>query len=149
VLAGLRRTVDAPGDSDLLGVLGGLGPLAKAGTPAMKSAVPTVDDLLPVLDELRPYAPDVIGGLLNGFGGTTGGYYDANGHFARISFQSSVYSGTGPLAFLPAPSQSDGLAGFRRGVVRRCPGAANEPVGDGSNPYVESDKACSPEDSKK
>ena len=98
-----------------------------SGVPRVRGRrSPTVDDLLPIVRELRPYTPDLVGGLLNGFGGTTGGYYDANGHYARISFQSSVYSGQGLFSFLPAPDQTDGLAGFRRGVVRRCPGAATQ-----------------------
>jgi phospholipid/cholesterol/gamma-HCH transport system substrate-binding protein len=149
VVSDLRHTVDHPGSSDLIGVLRGLEPLARAGIPAFKATVPTVNDLMPVLRELRPYAPDVVGGLLNGFGGSTGGYYDANGHYARISFHSSVYSGQGLLSFLPAPNQSDGLAGFRRFIVRRCPGAATQPHPDRSNPYVEDDKTCSKEDTPK
>jgi phospholipid/cholesterol/gamma-HCH transport system substrate-binding protein len=149
VVSDLRRTIDSPGQSDLIGVLRGLEPVARAGIPAFKATVPTVGDLLPVLRELRPYAPDVVGGLLNGFGGSTGGYYDANGHYARISFHSSVYSGQGLLSFLPAPNQSDGLAGFRRFIVRRCPGAATQPHPDKSNPYVEDEKTCSTGDTPK
>jgi phospholipid/cholesterol/gamma-HCH transport system substrate-binding protein len=149
VIRDLRATIDSPGESDLIGVLRGLEPLARAGVPAFKATVPTVGDLMPVLRELRPYAPDVVGGLLNGFGGSTGSYYDANGHYARISFHSSVYSGQGLLSFLPAPNQSDGLAGFKRFIVRRCPGAATQPHPDGSNPYVENDKVCSKGDTPK
>jgi phospholipid/cholesterol/gamma-HCH transport system substrate-binding protein len=143
VVADLRRTIDRSGDRDLIGVLRRLEPVSRTGVPALRSTVPVVDDLLPILDELRPYTPDLVGGLLNGFGGSTGGYYDANGHFVRISFHSSAYSGQGALSFLPAPDSTDGLAGFRRGVTRRCPGAAVQPHPDGSNPYVEQDRSCS------
>jgi phospholipid/cholesterol/gamma-HCH transport system substrate-binding protein len=149
VIADLRATIDQPGSSDLLGVLRGLEPVARAGIPAFRATVPTVEDLLPVLRELRPYAPDVVGGLLNGFGGSTGGYYDANGHYTRISFHSSAYSGQGLLSFLPSPNESDGLAGFRRFIVRRCPGAATQTHPDGSNPYIEDPAVCSKEDNPK
>lgn len=149
VVADLRRTIDSPGDRDLLAVLRGLVPVARAGVPALRSADATVRDALPILTEIRPYTPDLVGGLLNGFGGTTGGYYDANGHFARISFQSSVYSGQGLLSLLPAPNSSDGLAGFRRGVLRRCPGAATQSAPDGSNPYVADPASCSTGDNPK
>lgn len=146
VIGDLRATIDSPGRSDLIGVLRGLEPVVRAGVPAFEATVPTVRDLLPVLRDLRPYAPDVIGGLLNGFGGSTGGFYDANGHYARISFHSSAYSGQGPLSFLPSPDSTEGLAGFRRLIVRRCPGAGTQTHPDGSNPYVEDERVCSKED---
>jgi phospholipid/cholesterol/gamma-HCH transport system substrate-binding protein len=143
VVADLRGSIDGPGDSDLLAVLRGLGPVSRAGVPALRATVPAVEDLLPIVEDIRPYTPDLVGGLLNGFGGSTSGYYDANGHFARISFHSSAYSGQGALSFLPAPDSTDGLAGFRKGVFRRCPGAGTQPNRDGSNPYVEQDRSCS------
>ena len=145
VIGDLRATIDAPGRSDLIGVLRGLEPVSRAGVRAFRATVPTVDDLLPIVAELRPYAPDLVGGLLNGFGGSTGGYYDANGHYARISFHSSAYSGQGLLSLLPSPDSTDGMAGFRRGVTRRCPGAATQSHPDGSNPFVEDPRSCSTE----
>ena len=149
VVADLRSTIDSPGRSDLIGVLRGLEPVARAGVPAFEATVPTVDELLPILRDLRPYTPDFVGGQLNGFGGSTGPYYDANGHYARISFHSSAYSGQGLLSFLPSPDSTDGLAGFRRFVVRRCAGAAAQTHPDGSNPYVENGAVCSTEDNPK
>jgi phospholipid/cholesterol/gamma-HCH transport system substrate-binding protein len=82
---------------------------------------------------------------MNGFGGTTGSYYDANGHYARISFQSNAYSLEGILSLLPVPPSTPGLTGYRRGVVARCPGAAAQPAPDRSNPWVV--PGCNPEDS--
>ena len=149
VVGDLRATIDSSGDSDLLGVLRGLVPLSRAGVPALRETVPVVRELLPILEEVRPYTPDAVGGILNGFGGSTGGYYDANGHYTRISFHSSIYSGNGLLATLPRPGQSDGLAGFRSRVFRRCPGAGTQPHPDGSNPFVEQNDACSREDTPK
>jgi hypothetical protein len=90
--------------------------------------------------------PDVVSGLTNGFGGTTSGYYDANGHYTRISFQGSVYSlnDVGSLVQLP---QINGLTGYRRGLTKRCPGAATQTAPDRSNPYIDRENfPCDRED---
>jgi phospholipid/cholesterol/gamma-HCH transport system substrate-binding protein len=143
VVARAQQTVDAPGTrADLIGVVQGFPPLAKAALPAFKSAHDTVADALPIVREARPYAPDVIGGLVNGFGGTTAGYYDANGHYARIAFEGSPYSLDNAGALVPAPPSTPGLTGYRKGVVARCPGAATQTVADKSNPYVTPDLHC-------
>jgi phospholipid/cholesterol/gamma-HCH transport system substrate-binding protein len=145
VVAQLRQTVDRPGGRDLIGVLTTLPALERAATPALASTTATVGDLLPIVTELRPYAPDAVGGLMNGFGGTTGSYYDANGHYARISFQSNAYSLEGIGSLVPVPPSTPGLTGYRRGVVARCPGAAAQSAPDGSNPWVV--PGCEPGDS--
>jgi phospholipid/cholesterol/gamma-HCH transport system substrate-binding protein len=144
VVATLRRTIDAPGNGDLLGVLEGFPPLERMSVPAFGSTVQTVQDLLPILNEARPYTPDVPAGLMNGFGGTTGGYYDANGHYARITVQSGVYSLNNEGSLVPRPGVS-GLTGYREGVTRRCPGAATQPAPDKSNPFG-GEPVCSPGD---
>src|SRR5438093_1499275 len=54
---------------------------------------------------------------MNGFGGATGGYYDANGHYARISFQSSLYSLTNLGSLGPRPPSEQGLTGDRKARV--------------------------------
>jgi len=134
LVARLRRTVYRPGSADLIGVLRELPPLERSAVPALTSATATVNDLLPIVTEARPYAPDVVGGLFNGFGGTTSGYYDANGHYTRISFQSSTYSPEGIASLLPVPSSMSGLTGYERDNTARCPGAAAQPAPDRSNP---------------
>src|SRR4051812_32464029 len=122
VVSDLRNTIDHAGSDDLLGVLAGVPPLERAAVPAFQSTVSTVDDALPVLRELRPYTPDAVGGLFNGFGGTTGSYYDANGRYTRISFQSNAYSLQGIGSLLPVPQNNvPGLTGYRKNVTRRCP----------------------------
>jgi phospholipid/cholesterol/gamma-HCH transport system substrate-binding protein len=142
VVADLRRTIDRPGSADLIGVLQRMPRLRDAAVPALDSTVATVDDLLPIVEEARPYAPDVIGGLMNGFGGSTSGYYDANGHFTRISFQSNAYSLENILSLLPIPSAPSGILGYQRGIVARCPGAATQPAPDHSNPVTV--RGCDP-----
>ena len=104
--------------------------------PAFASAVSTVEDALPVVNEVRPYTPDAVGGLFNGFGGTTSGYYDANGHYTRISFQSNAYSLQGLGSLLPIPQNQPGLTGYRKDITNRCPGAATQSAPDKSNPWV-------------
>jgi phospholipid/cholesterol/gamma-HCH transport system substrate-binding protein len=122
VVRRLRRTAAG----DLLEVVEGFDPLGNAATPAFRSADQTLRDALPVVVEARPYAPEVVGGLVNGFGGTTSPYYDANGHYARISFQGSRFS---------LDNAASTLNGFEKGVTKRCPGSAAQPAPDRSNPW--------------
>jgi phospholipid/cholesterol/gamma-HCH transport system substrate-binding protein len=147
VVARAQRAVNRPGSqADLLGVVRGFAPLAKTAVPAFDSLRGTLVDALPVVTEARPYTPDVIGGLVNGFGGTTTGYYDANGHYARIAFEGSPYT-LANAASVTSPPSSSGLTGYRKGVNARCPGAAAQPAPDKSNPYTAADSQCKPEDS--
>jgi phospholipid/cholesterol/gamma-HCH transport system substrate-binding protein len=136
VVAQVRDTIDRRGGADLIGVLQRMPALERAAVPALDSANATVTDLLPVLTDVRPYVPDVAGGLFNGFGGSTGGYYDANGHYTRISFQSSVYSLNNLGSLVPTPPTLGGITGYRRGITARCPGTATQSAPDESNPYV-------------
>lgn len=115
-----------------------------AATPALKSTTLALKELLPIVAGLRVYAPDFIGGLFNGFGGSTGGYYDANGHFIRISLQGARDSFAGTL--LPSLS-GGGFDGLRTGLTARCPGAAEEPAFDRSNPWVPDTSICDPKQS--
>src|SRR4051794_27120841 len=147
IVARVQRLVDTPQSSaDLLGVVKGFEPLEKSAVPAFDSLHQTLVDALPVVKEVRPYTPDVLGGLVNGFGGTTAGYYDANGHYARIAFEGSPYSLNNAGALVPAPPTTPGLTGYRKGVTQRCPGAAAQTAPDKSNPYVTPELKCKRED---
>ena len=147
VVSQLRTAIDHPGSDDLLGVLGGVPALARRAVPAFASAVSTVEDALPVLNEVRPYTPDAVGGLFNGFGGTTSGYYDANGHYTRISFQGNAYSLNGVPSLIPVPQNAPGITGYRKGLTHRCPGAAAQSAPDRSNPWLHGGAVCSAADS--
>ena len=141
-----RAVVDQEGTrQDLLGVLDRMVGLSRVAVPAFDSTVKTVEDALPIVREARPYVPDLIGGLMNGFGGTTAGYYDANGRYVRISFQGSTATPTGLGALVPRPPELQGLTGFRTGVGKRCPGAGTQPAEDGSNPFIDT-AVCDEED---
>jgi phospholipid/cholesterol/gamma-HCH transport system substrate-binding protein len=148
VVARTRTVIDRDGtEADLLGVLERLVGLSRKAVPAFDSTVKTVEDALPIVQEARPYVPDLIGGLMNGFGGTTAGYYDANGHYVRISFQGSTATLTGLGSLVPRPGSEQGLTGFRTHVDKRCPGAATQAAEDGSSPYIEETAVCDEEDS--
>jgi phospholipid/cholesterol/gamma-HCH transport system substrate-binding protein len=148
VVADVRALIDRPATrADLLGLLGRIVPLSREAIPAFDSTVRTVEDALPIVREARPYAVDVLSGLFNGFGGTTAGYYDANGHYVRISFQGSTSTLTGLGSLVPRPPDQQGLTGFRTKVDKRCPGAGTQPAEDGSSPYLDTpDFPCDTED---
>ena len=94
----------------------------RSATPAFASATSALKDAMPVVQGARPYVPDLVGGLLNGFGGVTGGYYDANGHYARIAFEGSPYSISNGGSLVPAPPADGSLAGYRKNVTVPLPG---------------------------
>jgi phospholipid/cholesterol/gamma-HCH transport system substrate-binding protein len=111
-------------------VLAPLPALERAASPALASGTKALGDALPSVAGLRPYTPDLVSGLFLGFGGSTSGSYDANGHYMRVYLETS----TGSLPGLVPPGD---LAGVRHRVEARCPGAAEEPAPDGSNPWPE------------
>jgi phospholipid/cholesterol/gamma-HCH transport system substrate-binding protein len=91
------------------------------------------------LQSTLTYAPDVLGGLINGFGNTAAGYYDANGDYARVAPIVSGFSATG-LAGQVLPNS---ILGASSGNVKRCPGgAATAP--DGSAPSKPDGVDCDP-----
>lgn len=139
-IANLRRLVP-----ELNVVLRRLPGLERSARPAIESAARALREALPIVTGLRPYVPDVVAGLLNGFGGTTSGYYDANGHYVRISFQGSPYSLNNSGSLVPVPPSEGSLSGYRRFVVARCPGGAQEPGPDGSNPWLTPEAQCDPD----
>ena len=96
-----------------------------------------------VIEFLRPYAPD-LGAWITHFA-TVPGYYDANGHYARVLPIFNAFSfdpGANQLNPLAPSQRKDILSG--RGY-RFCPGAATQPAADGSNPWLD-DGRLGPED---
>lgn len=112
--------------------------LAKQAAPALASGAKALKGLQPVVAGLRPYAPDLVAGLFAGLGGSTSGYYDANGHYARVSF---AFGAGGLPGLIPAPP-SGAIGGFQSGLTARCPGGATNPAPDASNPI--NPNTCNP-----
>lgn len=125
---------------DLRRGLDGLPQLAGTAVPALRSTVLTLVALLPIADGLRPFTPEIVQGIAGGLGNRAAGYYDANGGFARIGFNSPANVLAGTL------NNGGGLGGFVTHRTFRCPGGATDPAEDGSNPYIENANTCDPQD---
>ena len=77
------------------------------------------NDSQPQVDYFREYTPDVVAALSNL--GQTGGYYDANGHYARTQpfFGAFGVDGANQLTDRPPSQRFEGL----QVANSRCPGA--------------------------
>lgn len=138
----LSVAIHRPGpNNDLTDFALALPGLAKSLQTASPSTVKALNESVPVTAFFGPYAPDLIG-LFHDFGQQTG-YYDANGHYARVSpdFADFKLSEGKLIPVTPA----EGLQGLKTGQLTRCPGAATQPAADGSSPFTDEGKlGCNP-----
>jgi phospholipid/cholesterol/gamma-HCH transport system substrate-binding protein len=131
---------------DVTAILLGLPKLDATARPAFAGTAGALQGASSVVQAARTYTPDLIGGLLNGFGGSTGPYYDANGHYVRIALAGNITSASNAGSLLPAPPPGP-FNEFRQGIANRCPGAASQPAPDRSNPFDPPEARCNPKDS--
>lgn len=136
--------------NDLTDLLRELPRAEGAASKNLPRAVKALDASQPTIQLIRPYAPDLVG-FVSKFGQVSS-YYDANGHYARVSTAEAnlfhyctagdsnprcVSAGgpyaTGQLAPIPPSQQFNGL---ERGPFARCPGGATQPIA-GSNPFTD------------
>ena len=133
----LRLTVRRPGSgNDANELLTALPSVQQQAAKAFPHSEEAIADFQPNLDLARAYTPDIF----NGFAklGAVTGYYDANGHYARISFSDlNIFNYTGGELKAIPPSQQYETLGSAETVKRRCPGGATQSAPDGSNPFVE------------
>jgi hypothetical protein len=97
----------------------------------------------PELASIRPYAPDALG-WMDDF--SHSGIYDALGAASRVGVHASAFTeANGQLS--PVPPELRGQA-FEAGAAlnqrNRCPGAAEHPNADGSNPWKPAGVDCDP-----
>ncbi len=91
---------------------------------------------------LRPYSPD-LAGTLRSFG-QAASYYDANGHYARVSPILPDFKLGGSNNLTPTTGAA-ALEGLKTGQIRRCPGGATQPAADGSSPFADNELlTCDP-----
>jgi phospholipid/cholesterol/gamma-HCH transport system substrate-binding protein len=131
-------------NNDLTELFRSLPALARALSTSSPSSVTQLREAIPITAFVGPYSPD-LAGTARTFG-QTASYYDANGHFARISpvvpaFKLGANNNLTPTTLL------EGLKGLKSGQLRRCPGAATQPAADGSSPFVDNGLlTCNPQE---
>jgi phospholipid/cholesterol/gamma-HCH transport system substrate-binding protein len=137
IVNNLAATLTTPGPSnDLTDVLNTLPGVERKAAKASPAAVAALNASQPNIAFARPYAPDLVAFITKLAQGT--GYYDGNGHYARVSAaDTGVFaynSGTSTLEPNPPPTQYQGLQIDT--TQSRCPGAATQPIA-GSNPFLD------------
>lgn len=143
VVRNFSLAINRPGaNNDLTDLANVLPALAKALSASAPASVTALREAVPITAFFGPYAPD-LEGTLRTFG-ESGSYYDANGHYVRVSsvipdFKLGANNNLTPVS----PQQS--LEGLKTGQLRRCPGAATQPAADGSSPFVDGELlSCDP-----
>ncbi len=138
-----NEAFNKPGpNNDLTDLVKGLPALAATLTTSSPASVTALKESVPVTAFFGPYAPD-LSGTLRTFG-QGGAYYDANGHYARVTpvFPDFVLGENNTL--VPA-SASQAFQSLKTGQLRRCPGAATQPSADKSSPFTDEELlSCDP-----
>ncbi len=143
VVSNFSQSFSQPGAAnDLTDFVRSLPTLAKQLETSTPVAVTSLRESVPITAFFGPYTPD-LEGTLREFGQTTA-YYDANGHYARISPVFPDFS-LGANNNLTPASAAQALAPLKTGQLRRCPGGATQPATDGSSPFVDNELlSCDP-----
>jgi len=137
VFKNLRLANSRPGfANDTAELLGFLPDVQERASRAFPNSEQAIQAFQPNLNFARAYTPDIF----NGFGklGQITGYYDGNGHYARVQFALNLFqrNGEGTLEPIP-PSRQYEFFGDSAPVRRPCPGGATQPAGDGSSPFTQ------------
>lgn len=143
VLANFSQAISKPGaNNDLTDAVSELPKLARELSTASPDGVKALQESAPITAFFGPYAPDLLG-TLRTFGETTA-YYDAVGHFLRLTSVTPAFK-LGEKDELKPSSSAEALANLKTGQLRRCPGAATLPASDGSSPFTDSELlSCEP-----
>jgi phospholipid/cholesterol/gamma-HCH transport system substrate-binding protein len=128
-------------NNDLTDIARALPGLRQALTTSSPSAITALNESVPITAFFGPYAPD-LAGTLRTFG-QAGAYYDANGHYARITPLLPDFK-LGENNTLVPTSPQQALENLKSGQVRRCPGGATQPAADKSSPFASEILTCDP-----
>ncbi|MGH2853567.1 MAG: MlaD family protein [Solirubrobacteraceae bacterium] len=144
VLHNLSLALSRPGPSnDLTDSALALPALARILAGGSANDVKALQESVPVTAFFGPYSPDLEGAVRDF--GTSAGYYDGDGHYARISPVFDNFKlGAGNTLTPVNPPQ--GLQGLHTRELRRCPGAGATPSpADGSAPFADNGQlGCDP-----
>jgi phospholipid/cholesterol/gamma-HCH transport system substrate-binding protein len=138
VFRNLRLSVRRKGfANDSAEALAAFPELERRSSKAFPHAEQGISAFQPNLEFARAYTPDIF----NGFGklGQITGYYDGNGHYARVQVALNLFrrnTSSGELEPL-SPDQQYEAFGDSAGVRRPCPGGGTQSAPDGSNPFTE------------
>jgi phospholipid/cholesterol/gamma-HCH transport system substrate-binding protein len=143
VVRNFGLSFNRPGPSnDLTDFVRALPGLVRALSTAEPAGVTSLRESVPITAFFGPYSPDLVG-TLRQFGQTTA-YYDANGHYARISPVFPDFALGAKNNLVPASVQQV-LATLKSGQLRRCPGGATQPAADASSPFTDGGRlTCDP-----
>jgi phospholipid/cholesterol/gamma-HCH transport system substrate-binding protein len=135
VVGNFSLAFNRPGpNNDLTDYVRALPQLAAALATAEPVSVASFKESVPITAFWGPYSPD-LEGTLRTFG-QSAAYYDANGHYARVSPVFPDFA-LGSNNTLKPASVQEALANLKTGQLRRCPGAATQPAPDASSPFVD------------
>jgi phospholipid/cholesterol/gamma-HCH transport system substrate-binding protein len=129
----LSELISKPGSGNDLTELTAAQPrLAKLTANIFPRAIRAMDRSQPVIEYARDYTPDIAGWITKF--AEVAGYYDANGHYARVQpvFSPATYSAATNTLTPVAANQH--FQGYQQGILRHCPGGATQPPPDGSAP---------------
>jgi phospholipid/cholesterol/gamma-HCH transport system substrate-binding protein len=136
VVRNFHHAFSLPGpNNDLTDLANALPQLASVLTTGSPAAVKALQESVPITAFFGPYSPD-LSGALRTFG-QSGAYYEANGHYARVSPVLPDFHLGEKNELTPAASVQQALEQLKSGQLRRCPGAATQPAADGSSPFTD------------
>jgi phospholipid/cholesterol/gamma-HCH transport system substrate-binding protein len=141
-IADLRDLIRQPGpNNDLIELTAKQPRLAQLTSTVFPRAIRALDRSQPVVSYARLYTPDLAGWFTKF--AEVAGYYDANGHYARVQpvFSPARRGSGNTLEFLDPQLRTEG---FERGILRHCPGGSVQPPPDGSAPRQA--EGCDPGD---
>jgi phospholipid/cholesterol/gamma-HCH transport system substrate-binding protein len=120
------------GGGDLISLLRATPSLASLAEATFPRMIKNFNDSQAQVDYFRQYTPDVVAALSNL--GQIGGYFDANGHYARTQpfFAAFSLDSFNRLTDRPPSQRFQGLQVART----RCPGGAVQPPPDHSAPQA-------------
>jgi phospholipid/cholesterol/gamma-HCH transport system substrate-binding protein len=142
VVGNFNLSINRPGpNNDLTDIARALPGLAQALSSSSPATVTALKESVPITFFFGPYAPD-LSGTLRTFG-QGGSYYDANGHYARITPILPEFA-LGENNTLKPTTPQQALANLKSGQLRRCPGGATQPAADKSSPFANEMLTCDP-----